>query len=494
MKKPGMRLIALLTALMMLGIVPAFAQAPAQSLDLLQGKTVQTDVTITLNPMVGNLIANLSGSQPDEAGMAMFNTVINAINKLKASFVANEGGASGTLGTDKGNLLDFQVNFDKETSANHITSSLLPGLALSVDPEMMKQVTAQSGMPNISPEELQQLVLPYATIMTETFTKAQASATSEEGSYEIAAFGTFTKKTEVDLTSHMLADLMEKLAAAYKNDTKLQALVKEASATAQSADLSEEVPQDPAASMEETAKSIKSVDNMPVLHITAYENAESYYFVGLTPDGQSEPMKIDLFLKGINAEASVPSRSEIKLALLSPGMVVPAEGEAVAPTDWALVEEQIRNSENLSGFQANLNITVENAAPVMNTIMDFNMLATGMNIGLNVDSKSDIATLESTNIISLNYKKPDMVKLAITTKPSDAEPVAPALDGAQTLVLKQEMSEEDSAALETALQQALPQLLEQLNVILPEEAPALLALLEGSAQTEEMPEPAPANP
>ena len=164
MKKTGMRISALLTALMMLlSIVPALAEAPAAHeapiafQNLLEGKTIETDVSIALNPMVGNLLSDFSGAESDEASMAMFNTVINAINKLKANFVANEGAVSGFVGTDLGNLLDFQVDFNPQTNANHITSSILPGLALIVDPEMMKQIT-QTGAQQISPEEVQQLV------------------------------------------------------------------------------------------------------------------------------------------------------------------------------------------------------------------------------------------------------------------------------------------------------------------------------------------------
>ena len=94
MKMNYKRFLAVLMALMMsLGILPALAEAPAAgampnpwALD----KTVEMDLSIEVNPMLGGLLSSLSGAQQSEEDQAKLFTVVSAFNKLKASMLIDK--------------------------------------------------------------------------------------------------------------------------------------------------------------------------------------------------------------------------------------------------------------------------------------------------------------------------------------------------------------------------------------------------------------------
>ena len=124
----------------------------------------------------------------------------------------------------------------------------------------------------------------------------------------------------------------------------------------------------------------------------------------------------------------------------------------------------------------------------------------GMNLGVNVDSSTDLLTFESQSAINLSFMLPEpLLTITFAAKPTQEEPKALAEEGAVTLLMKEEMAEGDEQLLNASLQKALPDLLARLQTVLPEEAPAILALLNPPQPSPEggenaMPEPAPATP
>lgn len=504
MKKMKLRLAAILTALVMaLGLMPALAEQPAapspmaalmQTIEQLyaSGKSMQTEYTITVNPALGNMLMGVTGQQPDEANMALLTTVINAVNKLKAVVMTGKEQVSGTVGTDQASLFDFQVALNEETKANHITTSLLPGIALSIDPEMLSKMSPASKM---TPEQMQQLMAPYLAAFSAYTAKVAQAAAKEEGTYEIAGYGTYTTRYQLAVTTHMAASLLEDVAALYKSDENLQRFFEEAMKANQAMDLPTEgeVPQDPAQAMLDAAKDIKAKEDKVILNATVYEDGAGKSYAELvTPEGNEQAFRIDLLMTG----APVPGQAhagpvDISAKILMKTNQPAATGETIPATDWVALESDIKSGTNYTDALVNLTFKTTPELPQINSAFSLNLLTSGMNIGLAGNSASNLGTLEESGQFHLSFMTPDpMLTVNFTSKPVDAQPAAPLLDGASTVVLSEgELPEETNKLLENSLQQALPALLERLKAALPEEAPALLALLEADTSQGPMVEP-----
>lgn len=506
MKMNYKRFLAVLMALMMsLGILPALAEAPAAgampnpwALD----KTVEMDLSIEVNPMLGGLLSSLSGAQQSEEDQAKLFTVVSAFNKLKASMLIDKKGASGTVGTDKGELFNFQTAYDLDTAQNSFVSSLLPGISLSMDPAMMKEMMPQANMQQITPEQAQKLMQPYMNALTEQFTKLQQHPNTkvEEGSLVIDQVGTFTKRSDITLTSHMVAGILDKMADIFKEHGELKQVIENAAKANNMTNTGATAPEDVDESLKNAAKELKSKDEEVVMLLKVYEDgANKVYVDAVSPDNADSPAKITLLLDGVNVEEMGKDFS-VRMTLLTPGngnnMAAPDTTEP-KPVDWAALESEIKSGVNYSATMLSMNMTVKNDLPKTQADAAITMVTSGMNFGLTMNVTGDVATMESKNVYALSMMSPEpLLKITINTKPTDAAPTAPALEGTSNIVIKEgDLSDADNQLMEASLQKALPELLANLQTALPEEAPAIFALLGlGANGMDEMPEPAPANP
>lgn len=504
MKSRTLRLAAILAALMLLlGTLPGLAaqattpQEPAmkQAMEALfaQGKSMQMEYTIELNPALGSLIASLSGNQPDEAGMALVNTLVSAANKLKAVFLAGPAGVSGTVGTEQGILLDFQASANPETKENHVTTSLLPGIALSLD------LSSLGAMPtaNIKPEQIQQLAAPYLAAFGEFTGKINQAAQKEEGSFEIPGIDTFTTRSQGQLTAHMTADLMENLATIYQNDPAAKQFVEEAMKANKQADLptGTQTMDDPGKALLEEAKKIREKEDKVLLLATEYKDpAGKTYLELVTPDGAEEALKAGILFNAM-PEQGQPGPVDISATILLSASIPAAEGEAPKAIDWLALESDIKEGRNYNDSLINLSFTLTPELPQVQSGLTLSLTTGGMNIGIAYKDSSDTATLESKGSLSLSLMSPEpMLTVHFSAKPVDEQPIAPLLDGTTPVVIKEgETGKEFEALLEASLKKSVPDLLERLKVALPDEAPAIIALLANQESTpqEPLPEPAP---
>lgn len=506
MKTNKMRMLAILTALMMaLSVLPAFAEsaaAPDVASFFDSDQNIQMDIQVELNPALGSLIAGFTGAASpegqNEASMAALNTVVQAINKLKTTLLVSKNAVSGIVGTEKGTLLDFQADVDEEGKKSYITSSLLPGLSLSPDPAMLAQLTAQSKK-QMTPEQVMQIAGPYMAAFTTNFDKMKTGAETEEGAFVIEDFGTFNKRTNVTLTSHMVADLLGDLIQVFKKDDQLKKMLDASMQNNPAAALGSSMGEAPKSTeetlqeMEEDLKQLKEQEDNPVMLINAYEDGkDALYLDMVTPNDSDAPVKLDLLLKGQPMEVGGDMEIRMRMIGRTP-QSAENPGEAV---DWKAVEKDLQSGANYRDTLVNLTLTVKNDLPKSNSDMKLSMTASGMHIGITANGVSDLATKESHAVIGLAYMSPEpLVKLTMTTKPTEEEPVKPLLEGATNVVVsEEEPGEEVQNLLGASLEKALPLLIERLQTALPEEAPAFLALLEGASQDAPMPEPAPANP
>lgn len=495
MKSSKIRIASLLTALIMvLAMTTALAEAPkAPTLaDIFDNSgNVAMEAQITINPQAIGMLAGFTGAQADEAGMSQLTAIVNAVNKLRGKVVANKTGASGALGTANGDLLDFQMTYNEETFANQFTSTLLPGLALSMDPAFLQKNFAQATQAQqMTPEQALQLIAPYGSALTKYLDSIAPQLVKEEGSFAVEPYGTFTSKTPFTLTSHMLADLMQALADVYKTDEGLKNYIQQSMQAAQSTmaeveALPQSAQQDPGQAMEDAAKDLKAKDDAPLLVGTLYENPNGIYIDAVTTKSEQGQTKVDLFIDDSSGNTKVNAKITLKSA--------PMQGEEVSaePINWAELEQQITSGQNYTDTLLVIDAAATTQEPSITSNLNFSIIMSGINIGATVNSVSRTDKLEGNSTISLSLMSPEpLLTLAFNVTQTEDAPVAPALDGTTAVTITEgEIKEADQQLLNASLEKALPELMQRLNTVLPEEGPAILKLLQ-DVSTQGQPAPA----
>ncbi|MDI9521066.1 MAG: hypothetical protein QM308_07960 [Bacillota bacterium] len=507
MTNTGKKLTALLVALMMLlSIVPALAEAPAGETPfdriLKSGKNLKSEVTIQLNPQAGALISSMSGSQPDEESMKVFQAISDAISKLKATFIASASGVSGVVGTDKGDLIDMQMSYNQDGSDLKMTSSMLPGVYMTVDPEMMakfaSQANIQASLQAIDQEKVMEKAQAYLDVVTNEVGKIQQASGSEEGSFD-TPYGTFKKCTKVTITSQMVAGLMTKLGEVYAKDEDLQAKVKEMVLASEAMNSGMQHPQggetaepkeykDPILDMLESSKSAFDSEDQPLFDLVVYENENSVYVDLANLPDNPQPFNVQVHVVTEETTANV----NVKYMLA--GFNYTAEGETPEPTDWVALEQNILSGADSSAMLVEVKVNAVSETETKNkTAMTITLASAGMSASISINSAVNIETMESSSELALSMMMPDpLLKITMNSAPTDEQPVAPVVEGMKEVVLKEEMSEEDQKLLMEASANMAPALLEKLQTALPDEAPSILQLIQnsmGGSQESEMPEP-----
>jgi hypothetical protein len=491
-----------------LGAVPALAETPAAvpglSTLLADIGTMQYEAKLQLNPSAVAMVMNITGQSADEATMGLVNTLVSAVNKLKFNVLADQSGMSLVIGTDKAPLMDLQAAMNAETFDNQITTSMLPGLALSVDPAMMQKVMGQASSLQVDPEKTMQIVKLHLDTIGGLVKEIAEGFTPEEGSFTVEGYGTFTKRTQVTLTTHMMADLLQKMADIYNgapvHKEFMEKILSASNALPEGADAVSEIP-DLGKQMDEAAKKGKTEPDMAVLTGWVYEGENATYIDAMTPPEAGNQTKLDLLFEN--------KGSQIRIKVIGKGFSYTAEEtEPAAAPDWAAIEKDILGGQNYTDTLVNVTISNTAELPQMSTTVTADIIATGMNVGLKVNAANRLDTLEGKFDISLSLMSPEpMLTFSVSSKPSDEQPAAPVLEGAAPIILKEDgMSEEENGLLMASLQKALPELFEKLPMALPEEGPALLQMIQemmitsveevpaGEPQPEVSVEPAPVNP
>lgn len=496
MRSPKMKLFAVLTALfLMLGVLPGLAEGAAPVLPTLQ-VDIKAEISPSLTSLIPPFLLQDKETGATDKGTAALNTLIAAVNKLGISMVSGPEGLSGSVGTEKGSLFDFQAGYNKEKTELYATSNLVPGIALMPSPQMMASIQMQMMQAQMSPEQTLKLAQPYILAFSEVMAKHQAEVKPEEGNFEIAGYGSFTKRTQMDLTSYMLADLMDKVAEAYKHDKALQAMFEQASKAGLNVGEADKLPEDPVASMNKAAKEMREQDNRVLLKTNLYEGTSGMYLDAVSPEGDKQPAKIDLLFQPANLQPGQNPAGSIKLKMITtaPSM---AETEEVETPDWVAMEEEIKSGKNYRDTLINFSMDVSQEAEMQKALMNMNMIAQGMMFGIKADAAINSQTMESTSVTEVSFMMPQPVlKITVTAKPTQEQPAAPQVEGSTKIKLTEDkLSEEDDATLKASVMKILPELMQRLNQVLPEEAPALMELLNQSmAQPESLPEPSTEQP
>lgn len=385
MKKRKRILPFLMALILCLNMVPAMAEAPAKqaSLSDLFGDigTRRFDVHLNINPQAAALMQTLTGEMPDEQSGSIISTIISAVNKLSFSALVSKDAVSAIIGSSVAPVMEFQASMNQETFENTITGSMLPGVALSIDPEMIRQLMSQASDIQMDPEEVMELVQLHLQRIGGVLNETAAVFTSEEGNFAVEAYGTFTKRTNVNLTTHLVAGVMQKLSDIYSNTPEhrefIEKFLSQSNAFAGEMPVSGATP-DFGMMLGDAAKKGKSEPDTAILAGWLYEGDESIYFDAETAEGSPMPTKLDILI----------SSDEIRVKIIGQGSSYSAESTepASTATDWVQTEKDILAGNNYFDRLITLNVHKKNELPQMNSEAVLSIIAGGMNFGVTINT------------------------------------------------------------------------------------------------------------
>lgn len=493
MKGISKRFAALMTALLLLvSAGAALAEAPKMDMPtpykvMEAGGAIGFEGTLRLNAdsLKGLLMMAVGAS--DEAASTMVDAAFGAVNKLSFSSLSSKDTVSGVLGTAMGELITFQVAMDEASMENIITTNLLPGIALKMDPKMFN---AAAGMQTkMSPEELERMVVPYGEALLSFFSsKLAPKPEAAEELYDIAGVGQFHYKAEYQLTTKDLAELVEKLFEIFKKDQKLQSFFQNAAASSGKAEMKK------AFDLEEAEKNIaelKKTEEKPVINGTVYtsKDNDSMYFVMDSPESQEEKIRVTVL-----AGSNMGSGADVKVKVLvkTPEYAASTQSASPAPAiDWMALEEEILAGKNMSDTLVAVDVNVKPGETEMLSTFKVQLMASEFNATLDGEGSSRMDRLESRSELRLGMNGAQMITLTGKMFETDQKPAAPQAEGLKVVTLKAddegEMSVSDEAAVKKSLEEALPVLMENLKKALPEEGPALVSFITQSLVPQQPP-------
>ena len=229
MKKHRKRLTALVLALALsLTSLAALAQSTPSP------KYLQTDLKLDINKaamaeILGQmLLSDESGEAAalfDKESLDSLDVLLDAVNKIWLRVISGPGLNTLTLDTEEDLLFDIQLVDDQEGPLATVTTSLLPGAAIRVPQDVMKEfigVLPTTDALTTQPEWGQDY-----TDAIEAYFVSQVPGSQEAvpGAYEIEGAGSFTKRTSFTVDSHMILGMSQALLDVFKQDAAAQEMV-----------------------------------------------------------------------------------------------------------------------------------------------------------------------------------------------------------------------------------------------------------------------------
>lgn len=482
------RLAALLSALLMLSAtaVAELPLAPSGVLGLLEsGRSIKGQVGLELNSdMLSALISQ--GAPPDEGTKTVVDTLLSAVGKLKATSLIAKGAYSLSVGTDAGELFDLRMAMDPETMQNRMTTSLLPGYVLSVDPAIFGDAFSAQGLfPKFPEADMEALLQPYIEALSPLIEeRITADLQAEEGPFEVPGVGTFASKAGFDIRQSLVVDVLATVHDLFKTDDKAQAYLTEILqyvAQIQSKmgeEQADPVPDIPKilAEMERAIEEGKAKGDEVLVHVDMFMNdgPEDATLVEATPTTDDEEFFVSLWTQ------PAENGTVLKISFISEDKGEDEGGEI----DWHTVRQQVLSGENYTATLINLNIDASEdaAGGSHNTRLALEVYASGAyNAGLTADIVSAIGdAFGFSGTLALSVFSPDpLLTVSFDISESDENPAAPEEEG-ETLVLTEETAETSlPGLLEALMGPGLSGLLERLETAMPEEA-AIIQMMIGS--------------
>lgn len=209
------KFLSLLTAFLML---LSFTGAAAQS-------AMETTVSLTLDPQTMGSMTQLLGGTAGEEEMALVSAVLGLVSKSSAVITAGGTGLAYSLRLNDAQAAGFLINASE--SGITLTSSLFPGYALAVDPELLNELAGSAGLelPALDTAKAMELLVPYGQDIGLALDKIMAEAKTEEGTFTPDGIAAYTQCRTVYLTTHTVLLPARGLLARLQQDREMQGML-----------------------------------------------------------------------------------------------------------------------------------------------------------------------------------------------------------------------------------------------------------------------------
>lgn len=205
------KLLSLLTALLMLLSLTSIAAESA----------MESTINLTLDSESIGSMMQLLGGMTSEEELAVVSAVLGLINQSSAVITAGGTGVAFSLRLKDAEAADFLINASE--SGITLTSSLFPGYALAVGPELLKELADTFGLelPALDTAKAMELLIPYGQDISLAIEKIMAEAKIEEGTFTPDGTATYTQCRTISLTTHIVLLPARGLLARLQQDQEL---------------------------------------------------------------------------------------------------------------------------------------------------------------------------------------------------------------------------------------------------------------------------------
>lgn len=205
------KLLSLLTALLML---LSFTSTSAES-------AMESTINLTLDSEAIGSMMQLMGGMTSEEELALVSAVLGMVNQSSAIITAGGTGVAFSLRLKDAEAAEFLINASE--SGITLTSSMFPGYALAVSPELLRELADTFGLelPALDMAKAMELLIPYGEDISLALEKIMAEAKIEEGTFTPDGTATYTQCRTISLTTHTVLLPARGLVARLQQDKAL---------------------------------------------------------------------------------------------------------------------------------------------------------------------------------------------------------------------------------------------------------------------------------
>lgn len=444
------KFLSLLTAFLML---LSFTGAAAQG-------AMEATVSLTLDSQITGSMAQLLGGTAGEEEMALVSAVLGLVSKSSAVITMGGTGAAYSLRLNGAQAAGFLIN--ASDSGIMLTSSLFPGYALAVDPELLNELAGSAGLelPALDTAKAMELLIPYGRDIGLAFEKIMDEAGKEEGTFTPDGTAAYTQRRTIYLTTHTALELARGLLARLQQDQEmLQMLEPFLKMAGEEANLAEQL-----------AGALSQMDEMlagepaALAEIRLYTNT-SGSFLRL----ESVNLGDMAFLLTLRTDAAQDGSSVLMNLTAAQGPVA----------DWDAAARDIRGGQSTDGLVLDGTLDTRALADGAQTNGSLQILGGELNAGLSLDSyaPTDASQARVTKIGLGAGGAAPLAVLQFSTKPAAASALAQA-EGKTKIAVHAGMSEKDFVPLMAeVIGIGLPRILTVMTEQAPEVMNALLTLI-----------------
>lgn len=439
------------------------------------GKSIESTVAVSINtPVVSSLASSFLGG---EEGAAQLTAILDGINKLKFSALSTMENAHVSFGTDAAEIANADVSVNMETGENTIIASFLPGYALSVDADAIKQLLAGSLKFQQQPETLAKIGEKYAGVLSDAFSaEILAGLKSEEGAFTVEG-AEYDRHVSGDVTPAMAAKFVKAIIAVAQQDAELKPLLDAALASNTQENAPKTADELFAAAVKGLDETIERNAADDPLKVDVYQNSKTKAMSIVGANVKTSATRIGLTL--------LPGENGIDLNLKVLTKTLGSD-ETAESFDWAKAEQNAAAGDpSITQVSVAVSGKKDEAANKSTFSAAYNINVMGMPVAITVTGDETLTgAYESSFAFSLAAMSPEpLLTLSGKAVESDRKPEPAKPDGLQVVELKQDASAEDLAPLEQILQEkGLPMLMENFSKALPEESGLVMQLLQGATQ------------